>query len=169
MTAPARIPLHQEMATASRVAAQLIAFGIDESDPDFVELMASETDVLERLRRILRAARHTEAQSKALGEMQAEMRERKTRLDKKADSLRSVVLQALGELGLKKLEAPDFSASVGAPKPRIVITDEAALPDDVCIFSRTPSKTAIREALAEGPVVGAELSNGEPSLTVRVR
>ncbi|MCJ2085013.1 siphovirus Gp157 family protein [Methylobacterium sp. E-005] len=169
MTAPARIPLHQEMATASRVAVQLIAVGIDESDPDFLELMASETDVLERLRRILRAARHTEAQSKALGEIQTEMRERKTRLDKKAESLRGVVLQALGELGLNKLDAPDFSASVGASKPSVVITDEAALPDDVCAFKRVPSKTAIAAALAEGPVAGASLSNGSPSLTIRTR
>lgn len=163
------VSLYSEMSVAAQVASQLAAAGIDETDPDFAELLSSETDILERLRRILRAARHTEAQSKALGEIQAEMRERKTRLDKKAESLRGVVLQALGELGLKKLEAPDFSASVGAPKPRIIITDEAALPDDVCIFSRTPSKTAIREALAEGPVAGAEMANGEPSLTIRTR
>lgn len=169
MNAPARISLHQEMATASRVAAQLIAVGIDESDPDFVELLASETDVLERLRRILRAARHTEAQSKALGEIQAEMRERKTRLDKKAESLRGVVLQALGELGLTKLDAPDFSASVGASRPSVVITDETALPDDVCALKRVPSKTAIAAALAEGPVPGASMSNGTPSITIRTR
>lgn len=169
MNAPVRIPLHQEMAVASQVAAALIAAGIEPDDPDFAELMASETDVLERLRRILRAARHTEAQSKALGEIQSEMRERKARLDKRAESLRGVVLQALGELGLKKLEAPDFSASVGAPKPSVLITDEAALPDDVCAFKRVPSKTAIAAALAEGPVPGASMSNGTPSLTIRTR
>jgi chromosome condensin MukBEF ATPase and DNA-binding subunit MukB len=157
------------MATASRVAAQLIAAGIDESDPDFVELLSSETDVLERLRRILRAARHTEAQSKALSEIQTEMRERKVRLDKKAESLRGVVLRALGELGLTKLDAPDFSASVGASRPSVVITDEAALPDEVCALKRVPSKTAIAAALAEGPVTGAEWSNATPVLTVRTR
>ncbi len=36
-------------------------------------------------------------------------------------------------------------------------------------MKRTPSKEAIREALAEGPVAGAELANGEPSLTLRTR
>lgn len=169
MTAPVRIPLHQEMAVASQVAAALIAAGIEPDDPDFAELMASETDVLERLRRILRAARHTEAQSKALGEIQSEMRERKARLDKKAESLRGVVLQAMAELGLKKLEGPDLTATVGAGKPKVVITDEAALPDDACVFKREPSKAAIAAALAEGPVSGAEWANPIPVLTVRTR
>ncbi|MBP30464.1 siphovirus Gp157 family protein [Methylobacterium sp.] len=169
MTASTRVPLHVEMATASRVAAQLIAAGIDETDPDFAELMASETDVLERLRRILRAARHTEAQSKALGEIAAEMRERRARLDKKAERLRSVVLEAMGELGLTKLDAPDLSASVSTGKPKVIITDPDALPDDACVFKREPSKTAIAAALAEGPVAGAEWGNPVPVLTVRTR
>lgn len=169
MTAPARTPLHQEMALASQVAAQLIAAGIDETDPDFAELMASETDILERLRRILRAARHTEAQSEALAGIVKDNRERKARLDNKAERLRGVVLQAMGELGLKKLDGPDLTATVGAGKPKVVITDEAALPDDACIFKREPSKTAIAAALAEGPVNGAEWSNPVPVLTVRTR
>lgn len=169
MNAPARVPLHQEMALASQVAAQLIAAGIDETDPDFVDLMASETDILERLRRILRAARHTEAQSEALAGIVKDNRERKARLDNKAERLRGVVLQAMGELGLKKLDGPDITATVGAGKPKVVITDEAALPDDACVFKREPSKTAIAAALAEGPISGAEWSNPIPVLTVRTR
>lgn len=169
MNAPARIPLHQEMAVAQAVAAQLAAAGIDESDPDFAELLSSETEILERLRRILRAARHTEAQSKALGEIAAEMRERRARLDKKAERLRNVVLEAMGELGLTKLDGPDLSASVSAGKPRVIITDPDALPDEACVFKREPSKTAIAAALAEGPVQGAEWSNPVPVLTVRTR
>jgi hypothetical protein len=157
------------MAAASQVAAALIAAGIDETDPDFVELMASETDILERLRRILRAARHTEAQSEALAAIVKDNRERKARLDNKAERLRGVVLQAMGELGLKKLDGPDLTATVGAGKPKVVITDEAALPDDACVFKREPSKTAIAAALAEGPVSGAEWSNPVSVLTVRTR
>jgi stress response protein YsnF len=157
------------MALASQVAAQLIAAGIDETDPDFVELMASETEILERLRRILRAARHTEAQSEALAGIVKDNRERKARLDNKAERLRGVVLQAMSDLGLKKLEGPDLTATVGAGKPKVVITDEAALPDDACVFKREPSKIAIAAALAEGPVPGAEWANPQPVLTVRTR
>jgi chromosome condensin MukBEF ATPase and DNA-binding subunit MukB len=170
MNAPARVPLHQEMALASQVAAQLIAAGIDEDDPDFVELMASETDILERLRRILRAARHTEAQSEALAAIVKDNRERKARLDNKAERLRGVVLQALSELGLSKLDAPDFSASVGGGAFKVIVTDKTAVPDDLCRITREPDKAQIKAAIIRhGDVPGAELANGEPSLTIRTR
>lgn len=162
-------PLANEVRVASLIATQIFAAGITEDDEDFIDILSAETDILDRLRKIVRAARYVEAQSKALTEMQAEMRERKARLDRRADSLRSIVLHAMSELGLRKLEAADFSATVAAAKMRVLITDEAALPDEVCVMKRAPSKEAIREALAEGPVAGAELANGEPSLTVRVR
>ncbi|MCJ2090368.1 siphovirus Gp157 family protein [Methylobacterium sp. E-005] len=169
MTAAARIPLYQEMAVASQVAAALIAAGIEPDDEDFAELMASETNIQDRLIRILRAARHTEALSKALSGILAEMRERKARLDNKAERLRGVVLGAMADLGLTKLDGPDLSATVNAGKPKVVITDEAKLPDDACIFKREPSKTAIAAALADGPIAGAEWSNAAPVLTVRTR
>ncbi len=169
MNAPVRIPLHQEMAVASQVAAALIAAGIEPDDPDYAELLGNETDVLERLRRILRAATRTEAHSEALAGIIKDNRERKARLDSKAERLRGVVLQAMAELGLKKLEGPDLTATVGAGKPKVVITDEAALPDDACVFKREPSKAAIAAALAEGPVSGAEWGNPQPILTVRTR
>ena len=161
--------LSDDMRVAAEVRAHLIAAGIDADDADLAALMDGECDLIERLRRILRYARQTEALSKALAEMQAEGRERKARLDAKADRLRGVVLHAMQELGLKKIEAPDLTASVGAGRAKVVITDEAALPDDVCVMKREPSKTAIAAWLAEKPCPGAELGNPVPVLTVRVR
>lgn len=169
MTAPARIPLHQEMFTAQVVIARLIEAGVDESDPDYAELLSSETDIQDRLVRVLRAARHTEAQSEALAGILRENKERKARLDNKAERLRGVVLQAMGDLGLTKLSAPDLTATVGAGKPKVVITDPDKLPDDACVLKREPSKTAIAAALADGPVAGAEWGNPQPVLTVRTR
>ncbi len=151
------------------VRGALEAAGITAEDPDYAELLASECDVQDRLVRILRAARRTEAQSKALAEILADNRERKARLDTKAERLRGVVLHAMQELGLKRLEGPDLTASLGAGKPKVIVTDDAALPDDVCVMKREPSKAAIAAWLAEKPCPGAELSNATPSLTVRSR
>lgn len=161
--------LADDLKAALDVRAQLLAAGIDADDPDLAELMDGECDALDRLRRILRFVRWTEAQAKALGELMSESRERKARMERKAESLRGVVIHALGELGLKKLDAPDFTASVAAGRPKVLITDEAALPDDVCVLKREPSKAAIAAWLAEKPCPGAELSNATPSLTVRAR
>ncbi len=163
------VPLHEEMRLASYVADRLSAAGVGPDDPDYEELLASETTILDRLIRILRAATRTEAHSEALEGIIKDNRERKARLDNKAERLRGVVLQAMAELGLKKLEGPDLTATVGAGKPKVVITDEAALPDDACVFKREPSKAAIAAALAEGPVSGAEWANPIPVLTVRTR
>lgn len=169
MTAPARIPLHAEMEVASRVVAALIAADISPDDPDYAELMASETDIADRLLRILRAARHTEAQSAALKQIETDMRVRRDRLDNKALRLRGIVLQAMSDLGLKRLEGPDLSASIGAGRAKVVIADEAAIPPAFFVTSRSLDKKALAAALKDEAVPGAALSNGEPSLTVRSR
>lgn len=151
------------------VRGALEAAGITAEDPDYAELLASECDVQDRLVRILRAARRTEAQSKALAEILADNRERKGRLDTKAERLRGVVLHAMQELGLKRLEGPDLTASVGSGKPKALITDPAAIPDALCRITREPNKTAIADAMKVGPVPGAEWSNGSANLTVRTK
>ncbi len=161
--------LANDVRVAQDIAAQIADAGIDVDDPDFATLIESECDVLEGLRRIIRAARHTDAQAKALAEMLADGRERKARLERKADRLRAAALWALGELGQKRLDAPDFTATVGNSRPKVIITDEGALPDDVCVMKREPSKTAIAAWLAEKPCPGAEFGNPSPSLTVRTK
>jgi hypothetical protein len=51
--------------------------------------------------------------------------------------------------------------------PKVIVTDEAVLPDNCVRIVREPNRTAIKEHLARGePVPGAELSNAEPSLAV---
>lgn len=162
-------PLADDIKAALDVRAQLLAAGIDADDPDLAELMDGECDVLDRLRKIVRFARWTEAQAKALGEMLTEGRDRKARLERKAESMRAMVLGVLSELALKKLDAPDFTASVSAGRPKVIITDAAAVPGPLSVVRREPNKTAIAEALKAGPVPGAELSNAEPVLTVRAR
>lgn len=163
-------PLSHDVLIGQAIISEIQAAGITEDDADFATLVESECDVLERMRRIIRAARHTEAQAKALAEMQAEMRERKARLDKKADSLRDACKWAMGELGLKKLEAPDFNVSLSAGRAPLVITDEASLPDEFCRIKREADKTVLKGALEAGrEVPGAMLGNPSPSLVVRTR
>lgn len=164
-----RPSLGDDVRLSREIAEQIQAAGISEDDPDFADLLASETDIQARLCRILRYGRHVEAQAKALGEMLSEMRDRKARLERKAESLRSVALWAMSEVGLKKLEAPDLSASVSMGKPKVILIDEALLPDELCRIERSPNKTALANALQHGPIPGAELSNPQPSLRVLTR
>lgn len=117
---------------------------------------------------VLRAAIEREAQGKALGELIEGMTGRKRRLEEGARTMRLMVLHAMSETGRKKLSAPDFTASVGIGKPKVLVTDETAVPFDLCKVSTIPNKTEIAKALADGrEVPGVTLSNPEPFLTVR--
>ncbi len=160
----------QEIATAALVVKALQDAGITPDDPDYETLIESECDALERIRRILRAARYTEANSKALKEIEEENRERRKRFDAKAETLRAVAKQAMQTLGLPKIEAPDFSASLTATRPSVVIEDETAIPSQLCKTTVAPDKNAIKAALEQGEAVpGASLSAPSQTLTVRVR
>lgn len=162
-------PLAADVRIAAGIRERIIESGLAEGDPDFETILETEAeDTLDRLRRMMRAARWAEKQADALGEIIKDGRERKSRLEAKAEQIRSVVQWALGEIGLDKLEAPDFTASLRAGPPSVVITDELALPDEYVRVKREPDKTALKAALKEGAAIpGASLSNGGVSLSAR--
>ena len=75
------------------------------------------------------------------------------------------------ELDLKKLSAPDFTASVRAGMPSLLVLDEASIPS---IFwePREPrlKRQSLTAELKQGvDVAGVTLSNPEPTLSVRTR
>lgn len=129
--------------------------------------LAGLDDFEEQCLAVLRDALRREAMAKGLGGLIEEMQARKRRLDEGAKFLRVAVLNAIQEAGVPRITAPDMTVSVGRAKPRVVITDEAALPDNLCQITRTPDKTAIAAALATGDVPGAMLGNPAVFLSVR--
>lgn len=131
---------------------------------DTLEGEASAPDLVAAF---IRDARHDEALADALHTMQSDMGKRKLRLALRAERRREAALKLLNLLGLRKLEQPDFTASIRAVPPRVEILDEAALPDSLCKITRSPDKAAIKTALATGPITGAQMSNGGEALTVR--
>lgn len=166
-----RSPLSREVALARDVVRMIAEAGIDDSDPDFAQLVESECDLNERLRRMLRAARFVEAQGEALKTMIHDMQERKKRLERKAESLRRAVSWAMQESGQKRLEAPDFTAVLGRGQPKLVgleAIDPADLPDCLVRIKREVDRTAVRRALERGEEIdGLCLGNPQPSLIVK--
>jgi hypothetical protein len=162
-----------QLSAELRVAGQIIdqiREAIGEDDADFLEIVENEVDVLERLRKMLRAARLAEADAKGTADVIAELRERKTRLEEKSAKARRIVQWALEELGLSKLDAPDMSVSLRASAPGVEIVDLSQLPERYVKVTIAPDKAAIREALKQGETIpGACLKNGGNSLTIRSR
>lgn len=163
--------LSQSVRMAEAVIAAIKATGIDETDPDFAQLVEAECDVFERLRRMFRVSRIVKEEAKAARAIAKEIEERADRKSAKAESLDALVLQTLSDLGQKKLDAPDFSLSV-VPGPSKVVGSPSpdALPDRFVRVKKEFNKTAIKAALEAGETVeGFTLSNGTPYLKANTK
>lgn len=149
---------------------------IQAQDPEIDEQTLTDTvegltDLNEILTAILRSALEDEALATGLKGRIAEMESRLERLKDRASKRRQIAKDVMVELDLKKLTAPDFTASIRAGTPALMVIDEAAIPS---IFWEPREPKLNRQGLAaelkQGTeVVGATLSNPEPVLSVRTR
>lgn len=162
-------PLSTDVRLAGEVVDQLKAAGIDPDDMDFATLVESECDLQDRLRRMMRAARWAGKQAEACKTIVDETRERQKRLEAKESRLKQIVLWALQESGLPRLDAPDFSATIAKGKaPLLVTCSPASLPDELCTITREISKSKLREALEAGTAIeGVSFGQAAPYLNPR--
>ena len=171
--APSPFRIEQAMSTLMQARDALL-----QADPELVEDEAEllrlleggdeGRDALAILRRLVRAAILAGNRAEAVAEMQARLEARHDRYSRREESLRDAVLAALQALDIKRLEEADFTVFRRAGPPRVVITDEAQLPDDFVRVTREPNKLALRETLIEGEIIdGAMLGNGADVLTIK--
>jgi hypothetical protein len=141
-------------------------------DPDTLrDSLDGITGGLDAVAALIRESNEDAAQAHGLGEYIAALESRKARLIDRAAKRKAAALTLLQEMGERKLERPEFTASVTPGRPKALVSDADCLPAQ---FLRPqppkPDLTAIKDALAAGEIVpGAMLSNAEPFLTVRVR
>ncbi len=148
-----------------------------EAFPELLEDQQALDDTLEgisyapdMIANIIRDAREDEANATALSIMIREMSDRKARFSARAERRYTMAEHLMDAIGLRKLAMPDFLASIRPVRPKVQITDEAALPDRFVRHKTEPDKIAIREALEAGSEVpGAVLSNGGVTLAILVK
>ena len=78
---------------------------------------------------IIRSALVDEALQAGLRTRIDDMRQRLARLDERGAKKRQLALEAMCDVGLKKLEQPDFTASARAGLPSLIIMSEGLVPD----------------------------------------
>ena len=145
-------------------------------DPDLDEQTLTDTvegltDLHEILAAIVRAALADEALATGLKSRIAEMQERLERLQERATKRRQIVKDTMVELDLKKLTAPDFSASIRPGMPALLVIDQAAVPS-IYWEPREPrlDRQGLLAELKQGAeITGVTLSNPEPVLSVRTK
>jgi Siphovirus Gp157 len=129
------------------------------------------TDLDEILASIIRAFLADEALASGLKGRIAEMEARLERLQDRAAKRRQIVRETMAELDLKKITAPDFTASLRPGMASLVVLDEASIPS-IYWEPRDPKldRVSLTADLKQGTdVAGATLSNPEPVLSVRTR
>jgi hypothetical protein len=129
------------------------------------------TDLNEAVAAVVRSALQDEAMAEGLRSLIETLQERFRRLGERASKRRAIARDAMVEVDLKKITAPDFTLSVRPGSPALVVKDEAAIPQPYWL-PRDPrlDRVGLIRDLKKGAVVaGAELSNPEPVLSVRVR
>ena len=129
------------------------------------------TDLHEIVQAIIRAALQDEALATGLKCRIADMQDRLTRLQDRAAKRRQIAKDVMVDLDLKKLTAPDFTASIREGIPSLVVINEDAVPK---IYWEPSEPRLNRQGLAYELKQGAEvpgvaLSDPEPVLSVRVR
>ncbi len=92
-------------------------------------------------------------------------------LEDRAAKRRQIAKEVMVECDLKKLTAPDFTASIRPGTPALMVIDEAAVPS-IYWEPREPrlNRQGLAADLKQGvEITGVALSNPEPVLSVRTR
>ena len=129
------------------------------------------TDLHEMIAAVIRSALVDEALHAGLRLRVDDMKERLSRLELRANKKRQLVLEAMTEAGLAKLEQPDFTASARAGSPALVVIAENKIPD-LYWLPQPPKldRQAILVELKRGiDVPGAQMSNPKPVLSLRTK
>jgi hypothetical protein len=129
------------------------------------------TDLHEIVTAIIRSALSDEALATGLKCRIADMQGRLDRLQDRATKRRQIAKDVMVELDLKKLWAPDFTASIRPGIPSLMVIDEKTVPN---IYWQPSAPRLNRQELANdlkqgAEIAGVSLSNPEPILSVRTR
>jgi len=162
--------------TASRIHYKAVHERLQAEDPSLDEQTLADTvegltDLHEILQAVIRAALADEALASGLKGRIGEMEDRLGRLQDRASKRRQIAKEVMTELDLKKLQAPDFTASIRPGFPSLMVINENEIPS-VYWEPRDPKldRVSLLADLKQGTdVQGAALSNPEPILSVRTR
>jgi Siphovirus Gp157 len=129
------------------------------------------TDLHEMIAAVIRSALVDEALQAGLRTRLEDMKERLARLEERGAKKRQLALDAMHEVGLAKLQQPDFTASTRPGSPSLVIIAEDAIPSLYWVPQppKIDRQTLLGELKRGGEIPGVQLSNPKPILVVRTK
>jgi len=129
------------------------------------------TELHEMIAAAIRSALVDEALQGGLRSRLEDMKARLGRLEERGLKKRQLALEAMTEVGLSKLEQPDFTVSVRAGSPSLVVTAEELIPQDYWVpqAPKLSRQVLLSDLRRGGSIPGAQLSNAQPVLMVRTK
>jgi Siphovirus Gp157 len=165
------LPLKNELQLYHQLRERLLEHLPEVDDETVRDTLEGITDLHEMIAVVIRSALVDEALHAGLRFRLDDMKERLSRLELRATKKRQLALEAMTEVGLAKLEQPDFTASTRAGSPALVVIAEETIPETYWLPQRPrlDRKGLLSELKHGSTVPGAQLSNPKPILMVRTK
>lgn len=153
-----------------QISAQLRDMLGEEFDPEtFWDTLDGETDIAHMIDHLLRDRMEARALAQAIKSENDALSLRRKRMEAREQAADKALLLILEATGEKKVVRPLATVSRRLGALSVEITDEAAVPSQLCKTVVTPDKVAIKAQLQAGEIVpGAALVRGADSVSVRV-
>jgi hypothetical protein len=133
------------------------------------DMIEAETDALTICRQLVGEIIEADIMATGVGVMEETLKKRRHRFERGIEARRRMIHSIMNAAALKNVSLPEATLSIRAGTQAVVITDEAAIPESYIKIERSPKRAEIKEALKNGTTVpGAMLSNGAPSLSIRM-
>jgi Siphovirus Gp157 len=163
------VNLVQTIAEHAALQAELQAKFADIDDETLRDTLEGLSSLPEALAAVVRGYLEDLSLAAALGMRIGEMQERLARFETRAERKRALVTQVMERAELRKLAEPDFTVSLRAVPPGLIVSDEGLIPADY--WKPQPLKLD-RKGLLAGLTAGAaipgvSLGNGGTTIAVR--
>lgn len=130
-------------------------------------MLEGSTQLPEFVSDLLQKIGSTQALIDGTGAYIKRLQDRKARLEHREYMLRLLIMRLFNHANIRKMELAEGTAYIRNNPAKVVIVEEAAIPDEFMRIKKEPDKTKIKAALQAHEIVpGASLSNGEPSLAI---
>lgn len=157
--------LHREASAARDLIAALRG-----EDADVIhDMTEGETGLMEAIDAALAEIDECDLTVEGCKAKEAEMASRRGRAEKRRETIRGLIEQAMLVAGLPNAKRPTATVSVSAVAPKPIVTDEALIPAE---YWRQPDpvldKSKLAAAAKDGAAIpGVEMSNGGTKLQIR--
>jgi hypothetical protein len=163
--------LQQAFVEHEVLRAELKAAFLNIDEETLRDTLEGISDLPEALAAVTRSYMDDLALAAALGMRISDMQERLSRFEVRAEKKRVLLTQVMERAQLKKLQEPDFTVSLRAIPPGLVVCNEADIPE--VFWKPQPPKLdrkGLLAALGAGQAIpGANLGNGGTTISVRTK